>query len=325
MATSAKEGDVSKPIRGPDGYYIFKIDQILYSPIISQTDRQNKSGEIKRELLQYKADRASDEYVDNLLKSENPIIKRNAFSLLAGYIGSMFLSSEKLNELEISKFLMTESGPINASGVLRMRGLPLIKFNSGEITLGQFLDWFELRSFNFKFSQSNKNSFLRDVESYVWRMLRDQLLVRQAQREGMYSDPVVRRQTERWNRKLSALAMIEKLVSEIKLDTSSMFNYFVRHYAHYKITGDTISDFRQKYDDLQRDYLDYSERERLLHTVILLSRRYPVRKYYSVVDKLALPDQIRSQPIEVEYYKTGGTFPRKAFPTIEQIWNKIIF
>jgi len=325
MDAFAREGDISEPVKGPDGYYIFKIDRLLYSPIITRSEYEKRSQEIKEELRQYKADVASDEYVDNMLKTAQPIIKRNAFNLLAGYIGSLYLSQNKFNDLGISKLLMTEAGPINASEVKRLGDLPLIVFKSGEVTLGQFLEWFDLRSFNFKFSQSNVNMFLRDVESYVWRMLRDQLLIRQAHHEDMYSKPVVRRQMERWKEKLSALAMINHLVSEINMDTSAVLSYCKKYFARYKITGDTLSDFRHRYDDIRRDYLDYAETERLLHVSILLSRKYPITKYYSVVDHLDLPNPGKGQPIEVEYFKTGGTFPRKAFPTIEQIWSKIIY
>lgn len=325
MDAFARQGEISEPVKGPDGYYIFKIDQLLFSPIITKSAYEKRAYEIREELRQYMADVASNEYVDNMLKSERPVIKRNAFNLLAGYIGSLFLSKDRFNDLGISKFLMTEAGPINASEVKRMRNVPLITFRSGQITLGQFMDWFNLRSFNFKISGSSINNFLHDVESYVWRMLRDQLLVRQAHQEDMYSSPIVRRQMERWNEKLSALAMINHIMSEINLDTMAVLSYFRRHFAKYRISGDTLSDFRQRYDDVRRDYIDYAETERLLHTSILLSRIYPVTKYYSVVDRLNLPSEEKGQPIEVEYFKTGGTFPRKAFPTIEQIWSKIIY
>ncbi|MGC8596120.1 MAG: hypothetical protein ACP5MI_11025 [Candidatus Kryptoniota bacterium] len=325
MDAFARQGDVSEPVKGPDGYYIFKIDQLLSSPIITKSEYEKRAYEIREELRQYKADVASDEYVDNMLKSEQPIIKRDAFNLLSGYIGSVYLSKSKFNELGISKLLMTEAGPINAAGVKKLGNMALIEFKSGQITLGQFLEWFHLRSFNFKFSESNINVFLHDVESYVWRMLRDQLLIRQAHREGMYSSPVVLRQMERWKEKLSALAMINHIISEINLDTSAVFLYCKKHFSKYKITGDTLSDFRNRYDDIRRDYLDYAETERLLHTSIILSRIYPVTKYYDVVDRLNLPGPGKGQPIEVEYFKTGGTFPRKAFPTIEEIWSKIIY
>jgi hypothetical protein len=321
----AKEGDVSLPIKGPDGYYVFKVDQIVYSPIVGDYERANLSRQFEEEIRQHEADIASDDYVNRLLRSVNPTIQRNAFNLLCGNIASQYLPKNKFNSWNLSRLLMTEAGPISASEVRNRRSVPLIKYNGATVTLGEFFDWYDLRSANFDISVDSKSHFIRSVEGYVWRMLRDVLLIREASREGFASAAVVKEQMQKWSLKLYALSLLSHLNNLMRIDSVGVEEYYRQYYRDYKVSGDTTADFSTAYDNVRRDYIEFMTRAGLLHTLALIRRYIKVEEFYSVVDRLSLASPLsKSNPIEVFFFKTGGTFPRKAFPTIDEIWQKII-
>ena len=330
MMKSMKEGEISKPMEGPDGYYIFDTDQIVYSPIMTQSQRASMGHEIEKQLKQYEADIASDMYVNNILKSAYPIIKWNAFSLLCGSIASKYLPPDKFNRWNMSRLLMTEAGPISAAQVRNLKSTDLIKYDGGSVTLGEFFHWYDLRSTDFDMNIKTRDSFMESLEGYVWRMLRDKLLVRRAEKEGFGKLPYVKEQMAKWNLKLSYLSLMQHIYGLMRVDSNDVEHYFKDNYMDYKyeqsnkVTGDTTADFHSDYDSVRRDYIEYMTRAALLHTVALAERYVKVHKYYSVVDRLVLLPPPKGRAVDAFFFKTGGTFPRKAFPTIDQIWEKII-
>lgn len=320
----AKEGGISVPMRGGDGYYVFKIDQITHSPIMTDYEKPNLSQQFETEIRQHEADVASDKYVDQMMRSVAPIIDRNAFDLLCGNIASKYLSADKFNAWHMSRLLMSEAGPIAADEVRNRKSTPLINYRGGSIDLGEFFEWYDLRSSNFNISNESRESFMRSVGSYVWRMLRDKLLVKQAVNEGLANSDVVEEQMQKWNLKLSYLSLLQHASKLMRIDSNDVEEYYKDNYVAYERTGDTTLNSTSRYEDARRDYIEYMTRATLLHTKALIQRDVKVSEYYSVVDKLSLIPQSKTNPIEVFFFKTGGTFPRKAYPTIDEIWQKII-
>lgn len=330
MMNSAKEGEVSEPIHGPDGYYIFRTDHVEYSPIMTASERATRSREIEKELRQYEADVASDRYVNEMLKSVYPVIKWAGFSFLCGNIAKTYLPPKKFDDWRMSSFVMSEAGPIYPEKVRAMKSVPLIKFDGGEVTLGEFFQWWELRSANFNISTESRDSFLRSIEGYVWRMLRDQLLTKRAEEEGLGKLPTVVEQMGKWNLKLSYLSLLQHMSGLMRVDSSDVRQFFKDNYKDYAyeqgnhLSGDTASDFQSDSESARRDYVEFMTRSALLHTLALVERYVKVEKFYDVVDRLALLPPPKGKLVDAFFFKTGGTFPRKAFPTIDEIWQKII-
>ncbi len=330
MMSFAKEGEVSDPVKGPDGYYIFDIDRIAHSPIMTESERTTMSHEITKEIRQHEADIASDRYVNDMLKSVYPIIKWNAFSLLSGSIATKYLPPDKFNGWHMARLLMSEAGPITADQARNMKSTPLIKYKGGTVTLGEFFRCYDLRSTDFDISIQSRDRFMASVESYVWRMLRDKLLVQRAEKEGFGDLPYVKQQMQRWDLKLSYLSLLQHMNSLMQVDSNDVEHFFKDNYEDYryeqanKVTGDTTADFLSDYDSARRDYIEYLTRASLLHTKALIERYVKVQEYYFVVDRLVLLPPPKGNPVDAFFFKTGGTFPRKAYPTIDEIWGKII-
>lgn len=324
LMSGEKEGSVSEPVRGPDGYYIFRIDETSLSPITTDYEKTNLSQQLENEIKQHEADIASDAYVEELMKSVQPVIKRNAFNLLCGNIASEYLPRDKFDDWHLSRLLMSEAGPIRGDQVRNHSSVPLIDFNGGNVNLGEFFEWYNLRSANFNIAADTRNKIMSIVESYVRRMLRDKLLVKQTVKEGLNRSETYKSQMKKWNAKLSYLSLQRHLSGLMRTDSESVVRYFLENYPDYGKSGDTTLDLGEKYDGAKRDYVEFMTRSSLLHTIGFARQYVKVEENYPVVDRLALPPQSGHNPVEVLFFKTGRTFPRKAFPTIDDVWQKII-
>jgi len=321
---SMKQGAVSEVVRGPDGYYILRVDRVVRSSVVPASRLPEARRNIERELRQFKAGMASDQFVDRLMKTVSPVIQRNAFNLLTAYIGKQYLAEGLFEAWNLKRYLMTEAGPLPPEEVGRVRSLPLVNLRDGNMTLGEFIDWFALRSHAFKFSTAGLAHFFASVEGYVWRMVRDELLVRKAASEGYASLPSVQADAGRWKGKLSALAMLEEIIRSTGADTTAVHRYFLNHYRRYGSSSDTSSQFSRNYERAERDRMDEALTARLFHAKTILERCIPVVRYLEIVEALDLPLRGDAKSVGVLVVKKSGTFPRKAFPTFEDVWCRIL-
>ena len=95
IVDSMKTGEISKPIKANDGWYILKLDDIWKNMAATQSESAEEKADAEEAIKKEKMENESDVYVDNLLKGEKPIIKGNGFAILRSYLGGYELSKEK--------------------------------------------------------------------------------------------------------------------------------------------------------------------------------------------------------------------------------------
>jgi len=315
------QGKTSGVIQAPDGYYIVKVEEIWSNPITTEAEYTQLRYYTERTLRQHKADVLSDRYVDSTLKSRSPIIKRRTFNLLQGALGKKVLPQDKFEKWNLTRQVMTEAGPINVADIDRYRNEVLVQLRGGTVTLGEFLEWYRLRQYDFAFKISSPQSFFASLEGIVWRMVRDKLLTEEAYRRGLQLREVVRVERKRWEDKLSYMAMKYAKIDTIKLDDAQVRQYYEKYKHNYRDTTGAIKPFEDVKEDVQRDYFQFKQTEILLHYLVALKQKYKVEIYEDVLNALPVTDEKGEQPIDVILFKKGGTFPRRAIPTIDYDWR----
>ncbi len=86
---------------------------------------------------------------------------------------------------------------------------------------------------------------------------------------------------------------------------------------------DNTTDFASGCDSLRRHYVENPTSVSMVHTLPLM-RDVKDEKCCSVVSRLAFLPPRKGISVNMFFFKTGGTFPRKAFPTIGEIGQKIV-
>src|SRR5579862_3237906 len=155
-------------------------------------------------------------------------------------------------------------------------------------------------------------------------MVRDRLLTARAFARGLQRRETVRKQREWWRDKIAYRLAKDAIMDSIPVNDSLLLAYYKEHLRDYRnAKGDTMA-FDTSKDDVKKNYYTDKTTERLLHRMVALKKRYPIRVFDANLKSLNVENENDPKAIDVYIAKTGGIFPRQAFPTIDfewQTWN----
>ncbi|MFV1977007.1 MAG: hypothetical protein ACC651_14790, partial [Candidatus Scalindua sp.] len=209
-------GHVSNPIEADDGWYIFKIHNVWQNVITTEAEMMKLRKESINSLKKIKMDDLSDKYVHKLLLDQNPVIKIQSFNILRAYLGIYNLTKEKYDEWNLSDKLNQALNGLNVTKE-NIGQTILVEINDGTILLKEFLVWYRNRSQYIKFNKTNLQSYSSSVENLVWRMVRDELLTRQAYERNFQQTESVIKQSKWWKDKIVYSAVKKDIVESVEL------------------------------------------------------------------------------------------------------------
>jgi hypothetical protein len=70
-----------------------------------------------------------------------------------------------------------------------------------------------------------------------------------------------------------------------------------------------------------KEYYNYEITKRTVHEVLKLKERYPVTVNEKALEALPVETENNPKALDMYFGKTGGIFPRPAFPTIDYAWS----
>jgi len=316
-----KTGQVSSPIEGPDGYYVVRLDRVWQNPIVSETKYGSMRDGVVKILVSSRADDLAAEYVKTKMATANPVIKAEGLNIVRAYIAEKGLARDTRVQWDIPSTFMTEAGPqpINSSGEFLSR--PLVMFAGRTLTVRDYVTWFDIRQFQLK--TRSLAAFNSSIKRTIWKLVQDKLLSSEAYGRRLDRRDEVKRETGKWNAKLLYLAGRSSVLRGITIDDQDLKNEYERMKGRYKKASGRQMTFAEARDQVWSTRY-YEEEERfLLQTLRRLRDKYPVRVDEEVASRLAVGIKSESTPVDVIFYKPGGTFPRVAFPTIDESWQRL--
>ena len=323
LATSIahlKVMQVSSPIEGPDGYYLVRIDRVWQNPVMSETDYSRLRDDAIRILRVSRADQLAADYVRARMEAANPVIKAEGFNIIRAYIADKGLSKDKRVQWDIPSTFMTEAGPlpIKASGEYLSR--PLVVFGNSMLTVRDYTVWFDIRQFQLK--THSVEVFNSSIKRSIWKIVQDKLLSWEAYTKALNHQNEVKRETGKWYAKLFYLVGRSHVLRNIIISEDSLKQEYDRTKKHARDNSGKPLSFAQVRDQLWEARYYAEEHLILSQTLRRLKEAYPVRVDEAVVSRLAAGMRREQNPIDVIFYKPGGTFPRVAFPTIDESWQR---
>jgi hypothetical protein len=216
---------VSTPLKGSDGYYIIRIDEVWQNPLATETEYVTLKDMAVKVVRMMKADNLAQEYVRGKMALANPIIKAEGYNIVRAYLADKGLSRDTRLKWKIPTTFMTEAGPqpIIASGKLLSR--PLVTFGTQTLTVRDYLRWFDIRQFQLK--THSREAFNSSVKRTIWKIVQDGLLSQEAYELGLHLRDTVQHEMSKWEAKLLYLAgrtHLRRSITITELDLKKRFD-----------------------------------------------------------------------------------------------------
>ena len=314
-----KSREITPPIKGVDGYYIIRIDAVWQNPLTTETEYATlkvRAGEVIRQM---KADKLADAFVGEQMKAAHPVIKAEGFNIVRALLAEKGLSRNARIEWKIPATFMTEAGPqpISASG--KFLNKPLVAFNHKMFTAGDYAKWFDIRQFQLK--TNSLAAFNASVRQTIWKMVQDKILSDEAYSRRLNMQDVVRKETTKWEAKLLYLAERQNIRHSVSISDSSLREEYEKQKRRFHSTTEKLPTFSEAKMDVWQDLFAREEVNKQFRILQRLEKEIPVVVHEEIVQKLSSAVEKDVNPIDVMYYKPGGTYPRIAFPTIDASWR----
>ena len=315
-----KTGSFSYPIETQDGYYIVKIDNGWNDALLTETEWNEHNQKMRETLFKQKMDSLSDQYVDNMLLENNPLIKRPAFNLLRAWLAKNILPADLVNAWDFKENTDTEDEQ-NIDKAINYNLSELVHLNSGSVSLKEFFSWYNPRRTYIKLSQKSKEVFSVSVQNIVWRMLRDKLLTDRAIQRGLQHRENIIRQYRWWEDKTVYAKYKRGLADSVKVTDAEIQDYYNANKDNYRSKGNVYQTFEKVKNEINNILLREKYSSKLIHDVLAAKQKYKIEINDQVLDNIYVDAQNDPRAIEVYTVKKGGLFPRQPYPTIDSEWK----
>lgn len=314
-----KTQEVSEPVEGPDGYYIFRIDEIWQNPILPLHEYTMLKEQATTVLTKIRADEISRKYIQELFDEENPEIVPAGMYVIRAYLAEQGLSEEQIYEYDIPLEIMTEGGPQQIIGNPEFLSLPAARTSRFTITVQDYLDWFEIRQFQIK--RDSREAFNTSILQTVRKMAQDRMLGERAYERGLHERRAVKRDLQRWKGKILYSVFRRDLQRSIEINEGQLRSYYNAYKTRYVDQNGNQLSFDEAREHVYAELYLLEENRMLYRLLRNLESKYDVYVNEQLLDTLAETIEESEIPVGVIFYKPGGTFPRVAFPTIDQSWR----
>jgi len=292
-----KAGDVSLPVHVEDGWYIIKIDNISQNIVTTESEFLRLKQEAKNAAIKIEMDKLSDEFVQNLMLKNNPVIKRDAFNVVRSYLGKYLLPPDDYEDWQLEQKL-------NAS-LQKLDDIPkaaLVTLSGGEISIKDFLQWYRNRSNYIKLNRNSIKDFSLSLEQMIWRMVRDKLIAGEAAALNYDKSETVMKQSSWWK---------DKIVSSIV--RNEIANSVI-------VSSGEIADADTSGHSSDADAINFEFRKKMLHKILALKQKYKISIDENVLNNIPVSQENDPKAIELYSVKKGGLIPRTPYPTINHEW-----
>lgn len=312
-----KSQEISQPIQGPDGYYLVRIDEVWQNPLTTETDYAVLKNQAVEILHQVKADKLASEYVSGKMKVAHPVIKADGFNIVRALLAEKVLSRDTRIKWEIPSTFMTEAGPLPIKAAGKLLNKPLVVFSNQTITVRDYVKWFDIRQFQLK--SRSLAAFNASVKQTIWKMVQDRILSQEAYSRRLNMKENVRREFRKWEPKILYLAERQSILRTISISDSSVKTEYEKQ-KKSKSAGKSFGS-GESAESVREELYRQEEMKAVFRTLQRLQKEIPIVVHEGTVQKLSEKIEKEINPIDVIFYKPGGTYPRIAFPTIDAWWQ----
>ncbi|MFC2084662.1 hypothetical protein ACFLS9_06370 [Bacteroidota bacterium] len=295
-------GNYSKPIHTIDGWYIVKLLSAYKNPIQNEEEYHRLRSESITAAKKEKMDKLSDKYIQTLFFDNKPIINKDAFEILKGYVGKYYLSAEDYEEwkLDVSLAKVMKNTGITDSTIKK---ITLVELTNMNISLNEFLEWFWIRSQYMKFDKSNVSRYSFSLRKIIMLMVRDELLTEEARRKGFNNEENIHKQLGWWKDKIAFSTLRNELAKSIIFENNELIS---------------VDSSQTSKSEIELKNLELSKK--IFNLINEMKNKTDVRINHELLNNIPVSSLNDPEAIDVYTVKKGGLIPRTPYPTIDYDW-----
>ncbi|MGB6648364.1 MAG: peptidylprolyl isomerase [Bacteroidota bacterium] len=316
---SLRSQRVSEPIEGPDGFYIVRLDEVWQNPLMTESEMRDLRVTARKILVETRADAVARAYVRAQMRTANPVMKADGFNILRAHIADRGLSRDTQVRWEIPRTFMTEAGPMPIASSDEFLDRGLVRVGREEISVRDYIRWYDIRQF--QFDRRSPEAFASSVKRSVWKMAQDRLLSNEAYDLGLHRVPEVAHEAGKWRAKLLYLAARADVGRMVQVTDSSVLAAYAGGNGRYRDAEGKILPLEEVEQGLRYQLMFEQENTLLQQRLDRLRKEYAILFHEDVLGPLSASVSRESGAVDVVWYRPGGTFPRVAFPTIDDRWQ----
>ncbi|MEJ2194526.1 MAG: peptidylprolyl isomerase [Ignavibacteriaceae bacterium] len=296
-------GEFSNPVKVDDGWYILIINNVWQNIITTETEMIKLRQEAINYLTQKKMDVLSQNYINDLMISQNPIIKRQVFNVLRSYIGMYSLNQDLYKEWKLKENL---NQSLQELGVTKenIGNLELVKMDEGIVELKEFLNWYWNRDQYIKLNKADLQSYSISLENIIWQMLRDKLLTEIANERNYNQSDIVKSQSKWWRDKIVYSAVKKEIIESVLLKENEI-----------KLQDKDLNNSKSISEARDQEILI-----KLQSKIDEMKSKYEISINEELLDEIEVSEENNPKTIDVYTVKKGGLIPRPAYPSIDFEW-----
>jgi len=298
IVDSMKAGEISGPVKGPDGWYIIKLVDSWKNLITNETELAQEEYDVKRALTLSVSDSLSDIYVRKMMLANNPVIQAKAFDILRSYLGEYVLDKAKFNSWKLDERMEKELQNFKSLKPEDYNDMKLVVLNSKSFSLSDFINWYKMRDEYIKFNENNFNTFSASLEQNIWQMVRDKLLTEQAYSRGYQDRQIIKQQLDWWQDKIVYAVVRDEIGKSIGLNIEKPSN--------------SKNDYNEKKQNLIT---------KTFRKLQALKKKYKVEIDDNVLNKIVVQDNDNPRAVDFYFVRKGGIFPHPVYPSIDFVWH----
>jgi len=316
---SMRSQEVSGPITGPDGFYIVRLDELWQNPLVTESEMRDLRLRAREILVQTRAEALARDYVRTKMGAANPVIEADGFNILRAYIAERGLSRDRQLEWKIPSTFMTEAGPMPISSSGEFLDRVLVRTGYEEMRVRDYVRWYDIRQF--QFDRRSLGAFASSVKRSIWKMVQDRLLVNEAYELGLHRLPDVAHEAAKWRAKLLYLAARAEIGRSVSVDDSTVWALYERKKRNSSSPQGEILPYEEVRQSIRHGLMLDEENRLLNESLKRLRNEFRVLVHEEILAPLSSAVPRESRAVDVVWYRPGGTFPRVAFPTIDERWQ----
>lgn len=212
------KGEISNLVRTKWGYHIIQLLGRVDKVIFSEDEFRKKRNTLRKKIKQIRSNELSNKFISNFMKAKNPQPVVRTLWLLWNAVAGI---EEEKRELSSTISFTNELILTTRSKLKPYLDKPLIKYDKGEIKLGDYLQSLK------KIPISNRPRFqtLDQLSNKIGIWVRDEFLLKEAYSRGLQNHLKVKEEIKEFMERQSYYYYLNKEIEDVTIP-AEVKNYF---------------------------------------------------------------------------------------------------